>query len=73
MAARAQEATSVVVAAPRPMTLAPGKGLQKVRAELTLPTLRRGLALWPELGQTREIARGIAGFARWRAGTASCG
>jgi hypothetical protein len=50
-AANAQPATPVLVVAPGPTTIAPGKNLQKVRAELALPFVRRGLALWPELGE----------------------
>jgi hypothetical protein len=50
-AVKAQAATAVVVVAPGPTTIAPGQGLHKVRAELTLPFVRRGIALWPELGE----------------------
>ena len=45
-----QEAASLVVAA-APMEVKPGAGAQRVRAEVVVPDNRRGLIVWPELGE----------------------
>jgi hypothetical protein len=53
-AENAQEARPMVVAPRAPVSLAAGSGVQKIRAEIMLPHVRRGVAIWPEAGQTAK-------------------
>jgi hypothetical protein len=47
----AQEATPMVIVPSASVTVAAGSGVQKVRAEIMMPHRRRGVAIWPEIGE----------------------
>lgn len=44
-------ATPVVVSASAPAQVKPGDAVERVRVETVVPTPRRGLAIWPDLGE----------------------
>jgi hypothetical protein len=50
-APNAQEATPMVISPSASVAVAAGNGVEKVRAEIKMPDRRRGVAIWPELGE----------------------